>query len=113
MNNSIKNTYIPKLRFKEFKSPFIKNNLCEVALINKGKQINNINLEKTGFYYYQNGGIEPSGWLNLFNQNSRVISISEGGESCGFVKWHNQPFWSGGHLYTCLLYTSPSPRDKF
>lgn len=73
--------------------------LNQIAKITKGDQINKSNLKSAGKYYYQNGGIEPSGWIDKFNRNPGTISINEGG-NCGFVKWHNDPFWSGGHLYT-------------
>ena len=73
--------------------------LNQIAKITKGDQVNKSNLKSAGKYYYQNGGIEPSGWIDKFNRNPGTISINEGG-NCGFVKWHNDPFWSGGHLYT-------------
>ena len=73
--------------------------LKEISVIIKGDQINSSKLKESGLYYYQNGGIEPSGWLDDFNRGKNTISINEGG-SCGIVKWHDLPFWSGGHLYT-------------
>ena len=100
MNNRIKNIYIPKLRFKGFADLLIRKKLNDICIIKKGDQINNSELKESGLYYYQNGGIEPSGWLDNFNNEGNAISISEGGESCGFIKWHDLPFWSGGHLYT-------------
>ena len=96
----IKNIYIPKLRFKGFADLLIRKKLNDICIIKKGDQINNSELKESGLYYYQNGGIEPSGWLDDFNNEGNAISISEGGESCGFIKWHDLPFWSGGHLYT-------------
>jgi type I restriction enzyme S subunit len=47
-----------------------------------------------------NGGAEPSGCYDKFNTPANTISISEGGNSCGYVKFNNRPFWSGGHCYT-------------
>ncbi len=47
-----------------------------------------------------NGGIEPSGYYDRYNTNANTISISEGGNSCGYVQYNNIPFWSGGHCYT-------------
>ncbi|MDY6135481.1 restriction endonuclease subunit S, partial [Campylobacter lanienae] len=35
-----------------------------------------------------------------FNTNENIISISEGGNSCGFVNFNKEKFWSGGHNYT-------------
>ncbi len=49
-----------------------------------------------------NGGIIPSGYLDTYNTPADVISISEGGNSCGYVQYNSVPFWSGGHCYTLL-----------
>lgn len=37
---------------------------------------------------------------NLNNVEANTISISEGGNSCGYVQFNACPFWSGGHCYT-------------
>lgn len=47
-----------------------------------------------------NGGTSPSGYLNSYNVNENIISISEGGNSCGYVQFNRSKFWSGGHCYT-------------
>ena len=49
-----------------------------------------------------NGGITPSGFYNSYNTPGEIISISEGGNSCGYVQYNDFPFWSGGHCYTLL-----------
>ena len=49
-----------------------------------------------------NGGITPSGYYDEYNTPAGTISISEGGNSCGFVQFNEMPFWSGGHCYTLL-----------
>ena len=49
-----------------------------------------------------NGGILPSGYLEESNTPAHTISISEGGNSCGYVQYNTTPFWSGGHCYTLL-----------
>lgn len=49
-----------------------------------------------------NGGIIPSGYLDTYNTPANVISISEGGNSCGYVQYNSVPFWSGGHCYTLM-----------
>jgi type I restriction enzyme S subunit len=46
-----------------------------------------------------NGGITPSGYHSNFNTEADTISISEGGNSCGYVQYNNSKFWSGGHCY--------------
>ena len=53
-----------------------------------------------GAYYVLNGGKDPSGFTNSFNTNENTISISEGGNSCGYVCYNTQKYWSGGHNYT-------------
>lgn len=49
-----------------------------------------------------NGGVEPSGYLNEYNTPADIISISEGGNSCGYVQYNKEPFWSGGHCYSLI-----------
>ncbi|QZZ03617.1 restriction endonuclease subunit S [Staphylococcus arlettae] len=76
--------------------------LKEISNIKKGEQINKENITVNGKYYHLNGGITPSNRTNLYNTNSYTISISEGGNSCGFVKMNKEYFFSGGHNYTLL-----------
>ena len=77
----------------------ILNDLC---LIQKGEQCNKSELLVDGLYYVLNGGITPSGFMDKYNTEMNTISISEGGNSCGFVKFNFDRFWSGGHCYTLL-----------
>lgn len=74
-----------------------------IADIVKGRQINGLSLSKFGKYYYLNGGIAPSGYIDDYNALENTISISEGGNSCGFVSYNTQKFWSGGHCYTLTI----------
>ena len=74
--------------------------LCEICEIIKGKQINGEFLSEKGRYYVMNGGTEPSGYYSDCNVEANTISISEGGNSCGYVQFNSSPFWSGGHCYT-------------
>ena len=74
-----------------------------IADIVKGQQINGLSLSKFGKYYYLNGGIAPSGYIDDYNALENTISISEGGNSCGFVSYNTQKFWSGGHCYTLTI----------
>lgn len=74
--------------------------LGEVADIVKGKQLNVIHMVESGKYYALNGGIEPSGYTNDWNTPENSITISEGGNSCGFVRFNREKFWSGGHCYS-------------
>jgi len=78
---------------------------CKVLLesicsIVKGQQVNGEDLDECGLYYVMNGGIEPSGYYDRYNVEANTISISEGGNSCGYVQYNEKPFWSGGHCYT-------------
>lgn len=86
--------------------------LGEVCKIRKGEQLNRKKFVENGKYYVLNGGREPSGYYNLWNTESNTISISEGGESCGYVTYNFERFWSGGHLYT-LENLKESVNDKF
>ena len=74
--------------------------LSEICDIVKGKQINGEFLSDSGIYYVMNGGTEPSGYYNDYNVDANTISISEGGNSCGYVQLNNVPFWCGGHCYS-------------
>ena len=89
---------------------FLQNNhscqLSELVNIEKGKQINADTLSETGDYYVMNGGITPSGYYSEYNVPAGAISISEGGNSCGYVQFNEKPFWSGGHCYSLQCRTN-------
>ena len=74
--------------------------LYEICEIIKGEQINGEFLSEKGKYYVMNGGTEPSGYYSDYNVEANTISISEGGNSCGYVQFNTSPFWSGGHCYS-------------
>lgn len=86
--------------------------LGDVAEIIKGKQVNGEFLSDDGEYYVMNGGVEPSGYYHSFNTPANTISISEGGNSCGYVQWNHSSFWSGGHCYTLQVKDS-GIKDKY
>lgn len=73
--------------------------LAELATISKGTQRNKDTLSDAGLYPVINGGIEPSGYTDQFNSSKNTITISEGGNSCGYVAFQKQDFWCGGHCY--------------
>lgn len=81
-------------------SEWVNKHLSQISTINKGDQVNAELLNEVGQYPVINGGIEPSGYLDRWNQESNTITISEGGNSCGFVGYMSKRFWSGGHCYT-------------
>ena len=89
---------------------FLQNNhscqLSELVNIEKGKQLNADTLSETGNYYVMNGGITPSGYYSEYNVPAGAISISEGGNSCGYVQFNEKPFWSGGHCYSLQCRTN-------
>ena len=80
--------------------------LDRICNIKKGEQINKLNLSLTGKYYVLNGGISYSGFTDRYNTEENTISISEGGNSCGYVNFNHNKFWSGGHCYTLLNLSS-------
>lgn len=73
--------------------------LSELAEIIKGQQINGSELSENGKYYVMNGGITPSGYYDNYNTEADTITISEGGNSCGYVQYNSTDFWCGGHCY--------------
>ena len=86
--------FAQKLRF-DYEIVKLKN----ISKINKGKQLNKDAMIEDGEYYVLNGGQEPSGYTNEWNTPENTITISEGGNSCGFVNFNEEKFWSGGHCY--------------
>lgn len=76
--------------------------LSDIATIKKGKQLNAVDMISDGAYYVMNGGITPSGNTDDWNTAENTISISEGGNSCGFVAFNKEKFWAGGHCYTLI-----------
>ena len=84
--------------FKDAKGDIIT--LSEICDIVKGEQINGELLSEHGKYYMMNGGTDPSGYYDNYNVGAHTISISEGGNSCGYVQFNKCPFWCGGHCYS-------------
>ncbi len=79
--------------------------LKDITKFSKGTQINGKNLIDDGAYSYLNGGINPSGKWNEFNVSENTVTISEGGNSSGYVNYMNDAFWCGAHCY--YLYDGP------
>ena len=73
--------------------------LNEVCKVTKGKQLNKEHMVPEGVYDVLNGGVSASGKTQTWNTEANTISISEGGNSCGFVNYNPQKFWAGGHCY--------------
>ena len=73
--------------------------LADIATVWKGKQLNRDAMIESGAYYALNGGINPSGRTTDWNCDADTITISEGGNSFGYVSLNREKFWCGGHCY--------------
>ena len=86
--------------FSEWEEDCLEN-VCDIK---KGEQFNKEDLNEIGLYPCLNGGISPSGFSEKYNTDENTITISEGGNSCGFVNFMKTKFWLGGHCYKILLF---------
>ena len=75
-------------------------NLCEIK---KGEQLNKDELNDKELYPCLNGGINFSGFTHKYNSEENTITISEGGNSCGFINFMTTKFWLGGHCYKIIF----------
>ena len=89
----------PKKRLPGFSGEWGEANLDSLADVLKGKQKGRADLEDEGAVPVINGGVTPSGYTDHPNTSGGTITISEGGNSCGYVDLITQPFWCGGHCY--------------
>lgn len=71
-------------------------NVCKIV---KGVQFNKADMNDEGSYPVINGGINPSGYIEQYNQEGNTITISQGGASAGYVNWLDIKFWLGAHCY--------------
>jgi type I restriction enzyme S subunit len=92
-----------KRRLPGFRGPWETKKLGEVAALTKGTQMPE-DLRVDAGYPHLNGGTTFSGCCATHNSPSNTITISEGGNSCGFVNLIMVPFWCGGHCYTVRPY---------
>ncbi len=76
--------------------------LGDVCQISKGKQFNKRDMIDDGKYPVINGGILPSGYINLFNRNENTITVSQGGASAGYVNFIEEKFWLGAHAFSVV-----------
>tara|TARA_B110000046_G_C12965744_1_gene386603 strand:- start:48 stop:1265 length:1218 start_codon:yes stop_codon:yes gene_type:complete len=102
----LKKIFNQEIRFKDDNGnefpDWEEKRLGEVCKIQKGKQLNKSELIDTGQYPAINGGINPSGYTDEWNTVADTITISEGGNSCGYVNYIKTNFWCGGHCYSLL-----------
>jgi len=87
--------------------------LGEVCEVKKGKQLNKEDLTETGEYPCINGGINLSGYTDKFNTLENRITISEGGNSCGYINFFKVKFWSGGHNYSIEINNTEETVNDF
>ena len=104
MENKIK-TVVPTLRFPEFRGTegWIFKSLDSLVKMRKGEQVNKSILRDQGLYPVINGGIAPSGYYDYYNTDANTITISEGGNSCGYVSYITSRFWCGGHCFAVIV----------
>jgi type I restriction enzyme S subunit len=73
--------------------------LGEVCKVHTGSQLNKSDMLEDGPFPVVNGGKDYSGYTDKYNENAYTITISQGGESAGFVNWIGVKFWAGAHCY--------------
>ena len=88
-----------KKRLPGFEGEWGEEELGKLVTISKGEQLNRSTLSEAGLYPVINGGISASGYTDKTNCHGNTVTISEGGNSCGFVAFQQAPFWCGGHCY--------------
>ena len=89
-----------KTRLPGFSGELKESTLGQLADICKGIQFDSDLLSDNGCYPMLNGGITPSGYSEFYNTEAETITISEGGNSCGYVNYMSKKFWCGGHCYS-------------
>jgi len=77
-----------------------------LATITKGSQLGRAEMNPMAEVPVWNGGVEPSGFTSIANVRRPVVTVSEGGNSCGWVGRPAGEFWLGGHCYAL------EPRDS-
>lgn len=73
--------------------------LGEVCKVHTGSQLNRSDMLENGPHPVVNGGREYSGYTDKYNEQANSITISQGGESAGYVNWIDVDFWAGAHCY--------------
>lgn len=86
-------------RLSGFDEVWTHSNLKLIVNFSKGQQINRNTLTNSGEFPVINGGVGPSGYTSQYNGLPNTITISEGGNSCGYVSFQKEHFWCGGHCY--------------
>ncbi|WP_074015204.1 restriction endonuclease subunit S [Actinomyces polynesiensis] len=86
-------------RLGGFNAPWEERRIGDIASISKGAQLGRAHMIVGGSIPVWNGGVTPSGQTDAPNVLRQVVTISEGGNSCGWVGRPEGDFWLGGHCY--------------
>ena len=73
--------------------------LGECIEIYTGIQFNKRDMSEVGTYPVLNGGMNPSGFTEKYNEEKDTITVSQGGASAGYVNWMDCKFWAGAHCF--------------
>ncbi len=87
------------VRLPGYRKQWERVQIQSIAKISKGSQLGRAQMEENAEIPVWNGGVEPSGYTTKPNIARPVVTISEGGNSCGWVGHPSGPFWLGGHCY--------------
>ncbi len=88
-----------KKRLPGFSDTWSAEKLGSLCQVSKGEQLGRLAMIEAGKIPVINGGVSASGYTDKANTPGGCITISEGGNSCGFISLIDQPFWCGGHCY--------------
>lgn len=88
-----------KTRLPGFDQPWVERQVSDIASITKGTQLGRAEMDSAEHVPVWNGGVEPSGYTSTPNVRRAVVTVSEGGNSCGWVGRPEGSFWLGGHCY--------------
>lgn len=88
-----------RTRLPGFHAPWVERAISGLAFVAKGVQLGRAAMETGAAVPVWNGGVEPSGFTKVPNVTRAVVTVSEGGNSCGWVGRPPGPFWLGGHCY--------------
>lgn len=78
-----------------------------------GSQLNKRDMQSSGSYPVQNGGINISGYTEFYNEEANTITISQGGASAGHVKWMACNFYAGAHCYVVKPINNTSLNNRY
>ncbi|MCK9171555.1 MAG: restriction endonuclease subunit S [Treponema sp.] len=105
-------TFVQKALFSSISNNH-KKLLKTIADITKGTQLGKVDMIPRGRYQVINGGVSASGYTDSWNTDENTITISEGGNSCGFINFITENFWAGGHCYTLSIKNTEQVSKEF